>query len=76
MKIILAALALAAACGPREGGPIGRNSSVKLDYELSSEGKVIESSAEHGEPLLRDPVLPAVAEHIATPLVAIAQARL
>ncbi len=47
-----AVLLCAAACGPVEGGRIEEGSSVMLDYELSSETGVIESSRERGEALV------------------------
>ena len=50
-RIALAALLLAA-CAPREGGPVAPGMTVTLDYELSSDGAVIESSLERGEPLV------------------------
>lgn len=49
-RALLAAAVLAAACGPREGGPIARGSTVTLEYALSSGGKPVEAS-DRDEPL-------------------------
>jgi FKBP-type peptidyl-prolyl cis-trans isomerase 2 len=49
---LIAVLLAAAACGPSEGGRVAEGSTVMLDYELSSETGVIESSRERGEALV------------------------
>lgn len=50
MRRLALAAVLLCACA-REGGPVAAGTVVDLDYELSSDGAVIESSKERGEPL-------------------------